>query len=436
MFVNFFRFLFGYVRFSFSGGFNEGFINACYKKGLNIKNIKTKNDVLTAETDMKTYMKLHRIAYKDGGKVKIIKKCGIPFLLSPLRNRWGVFAGMLFFVFFISFMGGFIWNITVTGTDKVKDAKIIDYLSQNGLAVGKRWADIDKENLEFSVLADFDDVGWISINKFGSTAGIEINETVNAPNIIDNSKITNVKATKDGIIKHVTALSGLPQVKEGDAVTAGDLLISGVYASEVDNKNHFTHAHGTVLAEVKSEISLNISREQNNKIYTDEKDYKSLYFFGLKIPLYFNRDKRDSDTVTEKSYFLLNSFRLPIAILTEKENYYNIDSKTLDDNELIELAKSELEKRKNNELKNCNILTENVSYDVGADSCKITGNYTFIEDIGKEFEIEVNDELEKNNNDNDDLKKKNKQENEKKGENKKSDKSDNKNQNQNKNNND
>lgn len=420
MFVNFFRFLFGYIRFSFSGGFIEGFINNCYKNGFNIKNIKVKNDVLTAETDVKTYMKLHKIAYKDGGKVKIIKKCGIPFLLSPLRNRWGVFAGMLFFVFFISFMGGFIWNITVTGTDKVKDAKIIDYLSQNGLAVGKRWADIDKENLEFSVLADFDDIGWISINKFGSTAGIEINETVGAPDIIDNSKITNVRATKDGVIKHVTALSGLPQVKEGDAVTAGDLLISGVYESEVDDRNYFTHAHGTVLAEVKSEISLNISREQNNKIYTHEKDYKSLYFFGLKIPLYFNRDKRDCDTVTEKSYFLLNSFRLPIAVITEKENYYKIDSKTLDDNELLELAKSELEKRKNDELQNCNILTENVSYDMGADSCKITGNYTFIEDIGKESEIEVNDELNKSDKDSEDIndksEKKNDSDNEKKNE--------------------
>lgn len=402
MLVNAFRLFLGYIKFAFVGGFAEGFINECYNNGLNLKNIKRKNDYIIAETDIKTYFKLHRFAYKKGGKVKIIKKCGLPFVLSPLRNRWGVFAGMLFFVLLISFMGGFIWNITVTGTDKVTDAKIIDYLSQNGLAVGKRWADIDKENLEFSVLSDFEDVGWISINKFGSTAGIEINETVNTPNIIDNSKITNVRATKDGIIKHVTALSGLPQVKEGEAVTKGDLIISGVYQSEVDNKNHFTHAHGTVLAEVKDSFTLNISREQNNKIYTDKKEYKSFYFFGIKIPLYFCKDKGNSDTVTEKSYYILNSFRLPIAIITETENYYEIESKTLEDDELVELAKSELEKLKNEELKDCNIVNEKVSYDLGADSCKITGDYVFIEDIGKEVEIELSDEdNEKDNNNSD-----------------------------------
>lgn len=415
MFVNLFRLFLGYVKFAFIGGFAEGFINDCYEKGFSLKNIRTKNNAIICETNIKTYMKLHRIAYKHGGKVKIIKKCGMPFFLSPLKNRWGIFAGMLFFVFFISFMGGFIWNITVTGTDKVTDAKIIEYLSQNGLAVGKRWADFDKESLEFSVLSDFEDVGWISINKFGSTAGIEINETVRTPNIIDNSKITNVKATQDGIIKHVTALSGLPQVKEGEAVTKGDLLISGVYQSEVDNKNHFTHAHGTVLAEVKDNFTLNISREQNNKIYTSEKEYKSLYFFGLKIPLYLHKDKGDSDTVTEKSYYLLNSFRLPIAVITEKENYYKTESKTLEDDELVELAKSELEKRKNNELENCNIITEKVSYDLGADSCKITGSYTFIKDIGKEFELEMNEnkDSEDNENNKDDVKEHNKKDKEK-----------------------
>ncbi len=404
MLVDSFRMFLGYIKFTFVGGFAEGFINECYNNGLNLKNIKRKKDYIIAETDIKTYFKLHRFAYKHGGKVKIIKKCGLPFVLSPLRNRWGIFAGILFFVLLISFMGGFIWNITVTGTDKVTDAKIIDYLSQNGLAIGKRWADFDKENLEFSVLSDFEDIGWISINKFGSTAGIEINETVNTPNIIDNSKITNVRATKDGIIKHVTALSGLPQVKAGEAVTKGDLIISGVYQSEVDNKNHFTHAHGTVLAEVKDSVTLNISREQNNKIYTSKKEYKSFYFFGIKIPLYFAKEKGTSDTVTEKSYFELNSFRLPIAIINEQENYYKIESKTLEDDELVELAKSELEKRKNDEFKDCNIVDEKVSYDLGVDSCKITGEYIFIEDIGEEVEIELNDEKNDNKDFNDEEK--------------------------------
>lgn len=392
MLVKFFRFVFGYVKFSFSGGFNEGFINSCYDKELKIRDIKIKNNSLFAQTDIKTYKKLHKIAFMHGGRVQIIKRKGLPFLTAPLKNRWGIFAGALFFVFFISFMGGFIWNITVTGTDRLVDSQVADYLAENGVAIGKRWADIDKENLEFSVLSDFKGVSWISINKFGSTAAIEINETVAAPDIINNDEITNVVADRDGIIIHITALSGMPAVKSGEAVTKGDLLISGAYADETDEFNHFTHAHGTALAKSEQNITLNISRQQNNKVYTSKKEYKSIYFFGAEIPLYLAKSKGDSDTVTEKAYFLLNSNKLPIAIVSRTENYYEINSKFLSDEELEALAKSELEKRKSTQFKDCEIINESIALDTGEDGCLISGDYTFIADIGKEVPIEIENE--------------------------------------------
>lgn len=344
--INFFRFLFGFVRFKFVGGFKERFVNSCYSEKLNIKSIKIENDVLIGETDIKTYKKLHTLALKHGGAVKIIKRVGLPFITSAFKNRWGVFAGAIFFIFFVSFMGGFIWDITVTGTDRLSDAQIIDYLSQNGVKIGRRWASIDKENLEFAVLSDFDDVSWISINRLGSTASIEINEAVREPESIELKKITNVVADRDGVITHITALGGTPIVGAGDAVTKGDLLISGIYESEVDGLNHYSHAHGTALAQIEQDITLNISRQQNDKIYTAKKEYKSLYFFGVEIPFYILKDKAESDTVTKWNYFLINSKRLPIATVTREEDYYKIETKTLVDDELEALAKSELEKRK------------------------------------------------------------------------------------------
>lgn len=392
MLVNLFRYILGYVKFSFTGGFNEGFINSCLKYGLKIKNIKIENNVLFAQTDIKTYKQLHKTAFLHGGKVKLLKRKGLPFLIAPLKNRWGVFAGALFFVFYISFMGGFIWNITVTGTDRIKDSQIIEYLAQNGIEIGKRWAATDKENLEFAVLADFKDISWISINRFGSTAAIEINETVPAPNIVDNKEITNIVAKKDGVIMHITALAGMPAVKSGEAVTKGDLLISGAYAGETQKYNHFTHARGTAFAKCEQNITLNISRQQNNKAYTSQKEYKSFYFFGLEMPLYFFKSKGDCDVSKEKSYFLLNSNKLPIAVITRTENYYEINSKYLTDDELEALAKSELEKRKNNDLFDCKIISEEITTDIGADGCLISGKYVFIEDIGREVKLEIENE--------------------------------------------
>lgn len=391
MLIRFFRWLFGYVKFTYSGGFKEDFINDCYRSGINLKNLCRRGDILLAETGIKTYKRLHRFAFAHGGKVKIIKRKGLPFLLSPLNNRWGLFAGAVFFVFFISFMGGFVWNITVTGNNRVTEVKIVDYLAQNGFSVGTQWSSVDKEQLEISIMAYFEDVAWISINKMGSTASIEIDETVNKPEMTENN-VTNVKAAQDGVIVRMTVNSGWAEVREGDAVTAGDLLISGIRESEIDEKNHYAHAKGTVLAQVESTVTLNVSRRQTEKSYTYDKVYKKLYLFGLEIPLYLKKDEGTADESTEKEYLVMNSYRLPVGIITDTAKYYNSQTILLSDGELETLARAELEKRKNGEFGELELISENVSVQMNEDDCNITGKYSYIKDIGVEAEILFEDE--------------------------------------------
>ena len=246
---------------------------------------------------------------------------------------------------------------------------------------------MDKEQLELAIMADFEDVAWISINKIGSTASIEINETVNKPNIVDKKKTTNVKAMKDGVIVRLEVLGGWAAVQEGEAVTAGDLLISGVRESEVDKKNHYAHAYGSVFAEVDDEISVNISRNQDERISTYSKDYKSVFLFGLEIPLYVQKDMGNAAETTDKTYLVINSYRLPVGIIKNHSDYFKTETVSISDKELEALAKAELEKKKKEEFKDCEILSEKVSIDMTEDGCTITGKYKYIQDIGEETEL-------------------------------------------------
>lgn len=390
--ISLIRWLLGTVKFSFENGFAEGFMNECFEKNINLKNITQNETGFTASADIKTYFGLHRIALHHGGKIKVMKRRGLPFLLLPLKNRWGIFFGIVCSVFLISFMGGYVWNVTVVGNNRITDAKIVDYLAQNGFKTGVRWSNTDKENLEFGVMAEFEEVSWISINKLGSLALVEINETVDKPGIVDNSKITNVIAQEDGIITHITALGGWNAVHAGDAVVKGDLLISGIHESEVDEKNHFAHAHGTVLANVHDSIELHISREQKEKDFYKTQKYTSVCFFGLKIPLYLKKEKGTCDEATEKSYLVYNDFRLPIGTETVNCSYYHVTSKTLTDDELEQLSRSELEKAKNEKLKNAQIISEDVQVEMENHVCRITGTYNSVKDIGAETEILLEEE--------------------------------------------
>lgn len=394
MLIKFFNWFFGYVVFTFSGGFTDGFINRCYHEKINIKDISAENGVLTARCSIGAYKRLHKIAFRSGGKVKLVKKRGLPFLLHPLKGRWGVFCGMLFFVLLVSFMGGFIWNITVIGNQTLETSKIVDYLAQNGFKTGVRWSETDKENLEFAVMADFDRVAWISINRIGCLAQVEIRETTPKPEIENNNLITNVTAKKDGVIVKVTALGGWPAVQAGDAVTTGDLLISGVYEPEEysqPQKNHFARAHGSVIAKTNSRITVNIPREQSEKICTSEKQYKTLYFFGLEIPLSIKKEEENTVCEYQKKYLVFHDFRLPIGIYTEIRRSYTDTKRSISDDELRAAAKKELLEREKEKLAGCEIIGKTEKEEITDGGIVYTAEYSLLEDIGAEQEIIFSD---------------------------------------------
>lgn len=394
MLIKFFNWFFGYVVFTFSGGFTDGFINRCYHEKINIKDISAENGVLTARCSIGAYKRLHKIAFRSGGKVKLVKKRGLPFLLHPLKGRWGVFCGMLFFVLLVSFMGGFIWNITVIGNQTLETSKIVDYLAQNGFKTGVRWSETDKENLEFAVMADFDRVAWISINRIGCLAQVEIRETTPKPEIENNNLITNVTAKKDGVIVKVTALGGWPAVQAGDAVTTGDLLISGVYEPEEysqPQKNHFARAHGSVIAKTNSRITVNIPREQSEKICTSEKQYKTLYFFGLEIPLSIKKEEENTVCEYQKKYLVFHDFRLPIGIYTEIRRSYTDMKRSISDDELRAAAKKELLEREKEKLAGCEIIGKTEKEEITDGGIVYTAEYSLLEDIGAEQEVIFSD---------------------------------------------
>ena len=99
--IKLFRFLLGYVEFEFINGFSEGFINDCFEKEILIQNITLCENGFNAICRISTYKQLHKIALKNGGKVKILKKHGLPFFLAPLNERTGFILGAVLFAFIL-----------------------------------------------------------------------------------------------------------------------------------------------------------------------------------------------------------------------------------------------------------------------------------------------------------------------------------------------
>ena len=388
--VRLFRWLLGYVCFSFCGGFNDGFINRCYEKRINVNNLKTDKGDLYGECLAREYSKLRPIAKSSGGRLKIVKKKGIVFPLLKLKNRWGLFAGAVLFILITSFLSGFIWNVEIVGNERISSEKIAAFLEENGIKRGESWRNIDKNKTENLMMASFEDIAWVHINELGTTARVEINETKSKPKIVNSKQISNIKAKKDGFIVKASVTSGWAEKKVGDSVTKGDLLISGVYESEKKKGNQFAHASGEYIAEVKEPFSLTVARKQSYREYKETRSFKKLGFFGLKIPLYLVPfEKKNSELTVSSDYLKLNNNELPIGIITVKEKRYTVKSRLLSDSELQKLTESEIQKKLNEDFSDYEIIRENINITLGADDASAQGETICLEDIGEEVPIKI-----------------------------------------------
>lgn len=383
--IRFFRYLFGYVCFEFSKGFIDGFVNSCYLCGVNVYDLKRKDDSVFAKCSAADYKKLHRIAHKNGGVVRIKKRVGLLFPFLKLKNRWGLFAGALAFVIIINFLGGFVWNVEVRGNDKIETGELLAFCEKNGLHSGVYWSNENADKLEGLIMTSFDDCGWVHINRFGSAARIDISEAVIKPDVDDNTGVANLKAVKDGIIVKTTVKNGWQTAFIGDGVTKGDILVSGVYENKEKKINLFAHAAGEFIAQVNEPFEISVSRYQKNKSYMYSKQYKTFCFFGIKIPLYIGAvDNKDTDITENGEYLILNGKTLPIGIIKTTAKKYTVEEIQLNDNELMKLVNTETEKKIKNDFGSYEIVSKDIKVTLNAENGTAKGRVICLEDIGEE----------------------------------------------------
>ncbi|MDD6604248.1 MAG: sporulation protein YqfD [Eubacteriales bacterium] len=387
--VRLFRWLCGYVVFSFSKGYIEGFINSCYESGVAIRDIRRQDKtVLTGQCSPTAYMRLHRIARQNGGVVSVISKHGPIFYILRLLNRPGLLVGGFLFVWIISFFSGFVWNVEVVGNGEITDAQIISFLQDNDFGVGTYWRSADRPQLENLMMASFDKCAWVHINRDGTTARVEINETVDSPSVVDTDIVTNLKAVKDGIIVKATVYDGFKVANVGDSVVQGDLLVSGVYESEDTKRNVFAHARGEYIAQVKDDFLLVVNRQQSVRRYDDTKRYRTLCFFGINIPLYIGSSYRiNSEDSYDSDYIDIDGKQLPIGIVTKTVRPYTVTTRVLTDKELTALIQQEINRQLDRDYGDCQIISQDIDIELGADSGRAVGVIQSLQNIGREYKL-------------------------------------------------
>ncbi len=260
-------------------------------------------------------------ACQDG--VRVLSEWGLLPWLGRYRYRFGLAAGMLALCATVLASGRFLWDVRVEGNESVPDAEIVAQLQALGCGVGTYIPDLDCYRVCKEYLMADGRIAWISVNVVGNVAHVRVREEVTAPPKEDDAP-ANLVAAEDGVVVYTTLSAGQSMIGAGDAVRAGELLVSGL----VENKNGtytLCRAEGSVFARVGRILSaevplLQTQTERAEAVYHE----KSVLFFGKELN-FFKKDGFFSensgnlgakyDTIKEERYLtLFGRIVLPIKV--------------------------------------------------------------------------------------------------------------------------
>ena len=361
------------------------------RSGIYLENLKReKSTIIKASVPVKEFKNVVKIAKECKCKIKIKSKKGIPFILNRYRKRKAFVISLLLVLFSLVILSGFIWNIEITGNETVSEEEILSIVKNEGLEKGKLKSKIDPKKIVEKIRLDRADISWVGIKISGTNVTIEIVEADMAPKVIDKNDYCNIIATKDAMIVSANAQNGTLQVKEGDVVKQGSVLIAGWLEGKYTGVR-YVHATGQVMAKVWYSKKEKIYYRQNERKQTGnvEKKY-SLNINNFPINFYKKLSKFEIyDTInTEKKLKISSNFYLPFELIVkenhevieEEKNYTKDEAKQIG----IDNISKELKSQINNEE---DIVNEYINTNESEEYIEVEVIYEVLENIGTEEKI-------------------------------------------------
>lgn len=294
----FFDLVGGVKKIRLKGKKQERVINMASARGIYVWGIKKVGDRLEFKVRSSGFEALKNIAEENGHELEVLEEKGFYLLRDIIKRRLGFIIGAFIFILALYFLSSFVWTIEVTGNNKVEKSKILITAAKYGLYEGASKWSFSRSEVEEGILRDLSQLSYAKVDINGVKVTIEVvekilpDENVNAP--------CHIVAARDGIIYDMLVLQGQPNVKTGDVVAKGDILISGIIfpennllLSENDTneeevpyeeiKPYKVRARGEVKARVWYEGYGECPLQKEELIFTGEKEKQNYFVMGSKV---------------------------------------------------------------------------------------------------------------------------------------------------------
>lgn len=191
-------------------------------KTVSVYNIKKEDDGTSQfEVDYKDAKKTKKFLEQQGFQILSVTNHGILFKFKNLFTRYGIVAGLIFCLLFYLLQYNFILQVKVLGEPSEIQSLIKEYVVDNLNSNFKY--NIDTKEIENSIKAEFDQVSSVSVAIYGQTLLINYNPSTIPEEM--RGEFDPIVSEYDGMITDIELVSGTLNVKVGDIVQKGDVLV-------------------------------------------------------------------------------------------------------------------------------------------------------------------------------------------------------------------
>ena len=326
--IRFFRYFTGFYRVFFASDHPEKILDFALRNNIPIWQIQRReNEIIFL---VSRYHFAHFSPFFESlqkGESYRKEAGGTLRFFSLFSSRWALFAGAALFLFASVFSGFFVWGVEISGNQEISTEVIREKLSEAGLSAGKRIASIDPA--AFSILFQIKnpEFSFVNLNFIGTKAVVEIREREQSQKVETEDTPTNLVASTWGKVVRVEVYEGQSEVKQGDSVTEGALLISGVREMK-SGAFGFVHARGRVFAETNRSFEVFVPKSEIKTVYTGRESAKKIYeILGFRLCLDGVFRVPFSEYRTIETVETATIFGLPLPVRVREVIFLEIEEK-------------------------------------------------------------------------------------------------------------
>ena len=168
-------------------------------------------------------------------------------------------------------------------------------------------------------------LAWLAVNIRGSVAEVRLLQREEKPELVSDDRAADLCAARAGLVRGISTRSGQVTVQPGQAVTAGELLVSGTVDSISAAPRH-VRAQGEIWADTWYELTALCPGAQGKEnAGLRSRSRIALKIGGKRINFYQNGGKTIDGCDKIMHEYILGVeglFRLPLSIVREELRPY------------------------------------------------------------------------------------------------------------------